>query len=411
MARGDDGSGKEGGGFKLFGVEINFGHELNKKSGDESGKVQKKRGHDDDEGGESDRLRKSKSVGNLHEMGNHSGGEGDADANGGDGAVGGGGGADDSGYHSDGVLHVNSRRAAHMRRKGTPWTQSEHRAFLLGLSKLGKGDWKGISKNYVPTRTPTQVASHAQKYFIRMTTAEKKNRRASLFDIPFNESNLPPHTPAAPFTASENSQQVISSAVAPPRRTTDIHGLEWSSAHTAASEKKPPLAPMSRNFVQDTGHMSYMSAVPGRSFPAAPVMPQAELYPMMNHTITQYQNYYYVPSSHGNFPAPIMNQKSNGVFLQPYPPVLVTSQALPATPAGGSFASSASLPNYYQPVTGPPTSFAACAPFPNQYPTANGPGTSFAACAPYPTANGPATSTVTKRDALEAGIGTLSLKI
>ena len=71
---------------------------------------------------------------------------------------------------------------------GTPWTQSEHRAFLLGLSKLGKGDWKGISKNYVPTRTPTQVASHAQKYFIRMTTAEKKNRRASLFDIPFNES-------------------------------------------------------------------------------------------------------------------------------------------------------------------------------------------------------------------------------
>ena len=153
------------------------------------------------------------------------------------------------------------------------------------------------------------------------------------------------------------------------------------------------------------------SAVPGRSFPAAPVMPQAELYPMMNHTITQYQNYYYVPSSHGNFPAPIMNQKSNGVFLQPYPPVLVTSQALPATPAGGSFASSASLPNYYQPVTGPPTSFDACAPFPNQYPTANGPGTSFAACAPYPTANGPATSTVTKRDALEAGIGTLSLKI
>lgn len=73
-------------------------------------------------------------------------------------------------------------------RIGTPWSASEHRSFLLGLTKLGKGDWKGISKNYVPTRTPTQVASHAQKYFIRMTTAEKKNRRASLFDIPFKES-------------------------------------------------------------------------------------------------------------------------------------------------------------------------------------------------------------------------------
>ncbi|KAK4589152.1 hypothetical protein RGQ29_019943 [Quercus rubra] len=38
--------------------------------------------------------------------------------------------------------------------------------FLLGLQKLGKGDWRGIACNYVISRTPTQVASHAQKYFI-----------------------------------------------------------------------------------------------------------------------------------------------------------------------------------------------------------------------------------------------------
>ena len=33
------------------------------------------------------------------------------------------------------------------------------------------------------TRTPTQVASHAQKYFIRQQNTQKRKRRASLFDI------------------------------------------------------------------------------------------------------------------------------------------------------------------------------------------------------------------------------------
>lgn len=117
--------------------------------------------------------------------------------------------------------------------------------------------------------------------------------------------------------------------------------------------------------------------MPGQSFPAAPVMPQAELYPMMKHAVSPYPNYYYVPSSHGNFPAPFMNQKSNSVFHQPHPPLYVSSYAHPAAPAGGSgsFAASAPLPTYCQTITGPPTSFAARAPLPNPYPTANGPAT------------------------------------
>lgn len=74
-----------------------------------------------------------------------------------------------------------------------PWTEDEHRLFLIGLQKLGKGDWRGISRNFVQTRTPTQVASHAQKYFIRQSNMNKRKRRSSLFDIvseSVNSTNL-----------------------------------------------------------------------------------------------------------------------------------------------------------------------------------------------------------------------------
>ncbi|KAG6633056.1 transcription factor MYB1R1-like [Carya illinoinensis] len=69
------------------------------------------------------------------------------------------------------------------RKRGVPWTEEEHKLFLLGLQKVGKGDWRGISRNFVKTRTPTQVASHAQKYFLRRSNLNRRRRRTSLFDI------------------------------------------------------------------------------------------------------------------------------------------------------------------------------------------------------------------------------------
>ena len=42
-------------------------------------------------------------------------------------------------------------------RRNCPWTEAEHRLFLLGLEEYGRGNWRDIAARYVSTRTPTQV--------------------------------------------------------------------------------------------------------------------------------------------------------------------------------------------------------------------------------------------------------------
>ncbi|KAE8674129.1 Transcription factor MYB1R1 [Hibiscus syriacus] len=71
-------------------------------------------------------------------------------------------------------------------KKGIPWTEEEHRLFLVGLQTLGKGDWRGIARMFVMSRTSTQVASHAQKYFTRQNNFTPRKRHSSLFDMAAN---------------------------------------------------------------------------------------------------------------------------------------------------------------------------------------------------------------------------------
>lgn len=69
----------------------------------------------------------------------------------------------------------------------------------MGLLKYGKGDWRNISRNFVVSKTPTQVASHAQKYFMRQLSGVKDKRRPSIHDI--TTVNL-----ADPASSSENNR-------------------------------------------------------------------------------------------------------------------------------------------------------------------------------------------------------------
>lgn len=107
------------------------------------------------------------------------------------------------------------------RRKGIAWTEEEHRLFLLGLNKYGKGDWRSISRNFVISRTPTQVASHAQKYFIRLNSMNKDRRRSSIHDITsFNNGDL--STSQGPITGQLNNitSPITSKTIKKPSHTT-----------------------------------------------------------------------------------------------------------------------------------------------------------------------------------------------
>ncbi|KAJ1284198.1 hypothetical protein BS78_03G186700 [Paspalum vaginatum] len=149
-----------------------------------------------------------------------------------------------NGYLSDGGPNG---RVVQERKKGVPWSEEEHRQFLAGLEKLGKGDWRGISRSYVTTRTPTQVASHAQKFFLRQSSMGKKKRRSSLFDmVPICENSASVSDPRSSDGASTASLSTLKGAR---RAAFDLNSTEEdegradasSSAASGAGSTRPPL--------------------------------------------------------------------------------------------------------------------------------------------------------------------------
>ncbi|MCD9560795.1 hypothetical protein HAX54_019590 [Datura stramonium] len=106
--------------------------------------------------------------------------------------------------------------------KGRRWSEDEQRAFLIGLKKLGKGNWVGIARDFVPSRTPTQVASHAQKYFDRQKDnnkrAPKRHNCSSVFDINLDQEssrNTCPSPTNQSFIKKSNSKGKETTPISP----------------------------------------------------------------------------------------------------------------------------------------------------------------------------------------------------
>ncbi|XP_050234666.1 transcription factor MYBS3 [Mercurialis annua] len=180
----------------------------------------------------------------------------------------GGGDSGQDGYLSDDPAHASCstiRRGE--RKKGVPWTEEEHRLFLVGLQKLGKGDWRGIARNYVVSRTPTQVASHAQKYFIRQTNTTRRKRRSSLFDMVSDMGTEPQSVPEEhelPFCQFGDSDNVdvlpslnlsLKPDSEPMETASEQPGKEPDEMQTASTEFKQDL-PESTEFTPSGPQLS-----------------------------------------------------------------------------------------------------------------------------------------------------------
>ncbi|KAG6382800.1 hypothetical protein SASPL_157490 [Salvia splendens] len=92
------------------------------------------------------------------------------------------------------------RPSEHERKEG----DYELLMFLDGAEEVWKRRLEKISRNFVITRTPTQVASHA-KNFIRQLSGGKDKRRASIHDI--TTMNLNDHQAPSPERKKQPSQE------------------------------------------------------------------------------------------------------------------------------------------------------------------------------------------------------------
>lgn len=71
----------------------------------------------------------------------------------------------------------------------------------------GKGDWKSISRHFVVSRSPSQIASHAQKFFKRNKITLNDRRQPS--KLPFSALNHLLQQPGGRISSHGRVNQLI----------------------------------------------------------------------------------------------------------------------------------------------------------------------------------------------------------
>ena len=136
------------------------------------------------------------------------------------------------------------------------------------------------------TRTPTQVASHAQKYFIRLNSINKDRRRSSIHDIT-SVNNGDISAPQGPITGQTNGSAGNStgkSAKQGPSTPTGAPGVGMYAAPTIGQPIGGPLVSAVGTPVNlpPPPHVAYgiRAPVPGVVVPGAPMSMGPVPYPM-----------------------------------------------------------------------------------------------------------------------------------
>lgn len=134
------------------------------------------------------------------------------------------------------------------------------------------------------TRTPTQVASHAQKYFIRLNSMNKDRRRSSIHDITsVNTGDV--SVPQGPITGQTNGSAAGVSAVKsnkpPPQATAAAPGVGMYGTTIGQPVGGPLVSAVGTpvNLPQQA-HMAYHAPIPGPVVPGAPMNMGPMTYPM-----------------------------------------------------------------------------------------------------------------------------------
>ncbi|XP_043696109.1 transcription factor SRM1-like [Telopea speciosissima] len=188
-------------------------------------------------------------------------------------------------FHNESNHGGKTSRSEQERRKGIAWTEEEHRLFLLGLEKYGKGDWRSISRNFVVSRTPTQVASHAQKYFIRLNSMNRDRRRSSIHDIT-NVGNGDVTAPQGPITGQTNGSTAGSlgkSSKTPPQAPAGGPGVGVYGTTIGQPIGGPLISAVGTPLkLPGPPHMAYgvQPPVPGPIVPGTPMNVTPMTYPM-----------------------------------------------------------------------------------------------------------------------------------